>query len=56
MTVLQAISMAGGVSDRGSNRRIRIIRVVNNKKQEFDASPTDLVQPGDTIMVRQRLL
>jgi polysaccharide export outer membrane protein len=55
-TVLQAISMAGGVSDRGSNRRIRIIRVVNNKKQEFDANPTDLVQPGDTIMVRQRLL
>jgi polysaccharide export outer membrane protein len=55
-TVLQAISMAGGVSDRGSNRRIRIIRVVNNKKQEFDAQPTDLVQPGDTIMVRQRLL
>jgi polysaccharide export outer membrane protein len=55
-TVLQAISMAGGVSDRGSNRRIRIIRVVDNKKQEFDANPTDLVQPGDTIMVRQRLL
>jgi polysaccharide export outer membrane protein len=55
-TVLQAISMAGGVSDRGSNRRIRIIRVVDNKKQEFDAKPTDLVQPGDTIMVRQRLL
>lgn len=55
-TVLQAISMAGGVSDRGSNRRIRIIRVVNNKKQEFDASPTDFVQPGDTIMVRQRIL
>lgn len=55
-TVLQAISMAGGVSDRGSNRRIRIIRVVDNKKQEFDAKSTDLVQPGDTIMVRQRLL
>jgi polysaccharide export outer membrane protein len=55
-TVLQAISMAGGVSDRGSNRRIRIIRVVDNKKQEFDAKSTDLIQPGDTVMVRQRLL
>ena len=56
MTVLQAISLAGGVSDRGSNRRIRIIRVVDNKKREFDAKPNDIVQAGDTILVRQRLL
>ena len=56
MTVLQAISLAGGVSDRGSNRRIRIIRMVDNKRRELDAKPTDIVQPGDTIVVRQRLL
>ena len=56
MTVLQAISLAGGVSERGSNRRIRIIRVVDNKKREFDAKPTDIVQGGDTLLVRQRLL
>jgi polysaccharide export outer membrane protein len=56
MTVLQAISLAGGVSDRGSNRRIRIIRIVDNKKRELDAKPTDIVLGGDTIVVRQRLL
>ena len=56
MTVLQAISLAGGVSERGSNRRIRIIRVVDDKKRELDAKTTDIVQPGDTIVVRQRLL
>ena len=56
MTVLQAISLAGGVSDRGSNRGIRIIRIVENKKREIDAKPTDIVQAGDTIVVRQRLL
>jgi polysaccharide export outer membrane protein len=56
MSVLQAISLAGGVSERGSNRRIRIIRVVDNKKREFDAKSTDIVQAGDTIVVRQRLL
>lgn len=56
MTVLQAVSLAGGVSDRGSNRRIRIVRIVENKKREFDAKPTDIVQAGDTIVVRQRLL
>jgi polysaccharide export outer membrane protein len=56
MTVLQAISLAGGVSDRGSDRRIRIIRIVDNKKKEFDAKPTDPVHAGDTVVVRQRLL
>lgn len=56
MTVLQAIALAGGVSDRGSNRRLRIIRMVDDKKREFDAKPTDTVHAGDTIVVRQRLL
>jgi len=56
MTVLQAISTAGGISERGSSRRLRIVRVVGDKRKEFDAKPTDLVQPGDTIVVRQRLL
>lgn len=56
MTVLQAVSMAGGVTERGSNRRLRITRVIGGKRKEFDAKPTDLVQAGDTITVRQRLL
>ena len=56
MTVLQAISMAGGVTERGSGRRLRITRVVNGERKDLDARPTDLVQPGDTITVRQRLL
>jgi polysaccharide export outer membrane protein len=56
MTVLQAISTAGGISERGSNRRLKIIRIVDNKRKELDAKPTDIVQPGDTIVVPQRLL
>ena len=56
MTVLQAISTAGGISERGSNRRLKIVRIVDNKRKEFDAKPTDLVNAGDTIVVRQRLL
>jgi polysaccharide export outer membrane protein len=56
MTVLQAISTAGGISERGSNRRLKIVRIVNNQRKEFDAKPSDIVQPGDTIVVRQRLL
>ena len=56
MTVLQAISTAGGISERGSSRRIRIVRIVDSERREFDAKPTDLVQPNDTIVVRQRIL
>jgi polysaccharide export outer membrane protein len=53
-TVLQALSLAGGVSDRGSTSRIKIVRFVNGKKQELKVKLSDLVQPGDTIMVPQR--
>jgi polysaccharide export outer membrane protein len=56
MTVLQAISMAGGVTERGSGRRLNVTRLVDGQRKDFDAKPTDLVQPGDTITVRQRLL
>jgi len=56
MTVLQAISTAGGISERGSNRRLKIVRIVDNQRKELDAKPTDIVTPGDTIVVPQRLL
>ena len=56
MTVLQAISTAGGITERGSNRRLKIQRIVNNRRKELAAKPTDIVEPGDTIVVPQRLL
>ena len=34
-TVLQALSLAGGVTDRGSTGRIQIVRIVNGKKVEI---------------------
>ncbi|MGC4081066.1 MAG: SLBB domain-containing protein [Vicinamibacterales bacterium] len=52
-TVLQVIS-AGGLTDRGSDNRIRIQRTVNGKKVDVSAKLTDIVQPGDTIIVRER--
>jgi polysaccharide export outer membrane protein len=54
MTLLQAISLAGGINDRGSDRGIRIIRIVGGKRVEVDAKMTDLVEANDTIQVRQR--
>jgi polysaccharide biosynthesis/export protein len=56
MTMMQALSLAGGVTERGSSRRLRVTRVVDGQRKEIDAKQTDIVQPGDTITVRQRLL
>ena len=53
-TVLQALSLAGGVTDRGTTSRIKIVRIVNGEKKEIKAKLTDLVQSGDTIMVPER--
>jgi polysaccharide export outer membrane protein len=56
LTVLQAISLAGGLSDKGSNRRIKVIRTVNGKKTQLGIDLADAIQPGDTLVVPQRLL
>ena len=56
MTVQQSIAEAGGLTERGSTRGIKINRKVNGKDIEIDARMTDLVQPNDTIKVRQRLI
>jgi len=53
-TVLQALSLAGGVTDRGSTGRIKIARMVNGAKQEYRVKLADIVQPGDTIIVQER--
>jgi len=53
-TVLQALSLAGGVSDRGATGRIRIARLVRGRKVEIKARLEDVVQAGDTIIVPER--
>ena len=54
ITVLQAVALAGGVTERGSTRGIKILRVVDNSRREISADMKDPVEPGDTIRVRQR--
>ena len=53
-TVLQALSLAGGVTDRGSTGRIQIVRIVDGEREEIDAELTDVVLPRDTIVVPER--
>ena len=53
-SVLQALSLAGGVTDRGSTNRIRIVRIVNGEKKDLKAKIGDIVKPGDTVIVAER--
>jgi polysaccharide biosynthesis/export protein len=54
-TVMHVLALAGGVTDRGSTRRIQIIRVVRGTEITLSAGLQDPVQAGDTILVRERL-
>jgi polysaccharide export outer membrane protein len=53
-SVLQALSLAGGVTDRGSTNRIKIVRVIGGKKKEISVRLNDLLQAGDTVIVQER--
>ncbi len=54
LTVRQALALAGGVTERGSNRRVQIIRVVNGKGVTYDVDLQQTLQAGDTIVARER--
>jgi polysaccharide export outer membrane protein len=53
MTVYKAISLAGGVSERGSSKP-KVVRIMDGRRKEFKAKPTDLLLPEDTIVVSER--
>jgi polysaccharide biosynthesis/export protein len=56
MTVLKAISLAGGVTRVGSTSRVKIARIVTGKNTEIKAKLDDVVKAGDTITVGNRLI
>ncbi len=56
MTVQQAIALAGGLSDRGSDRRIKADRIMpDGKVAEVSLRLEDKVQPNDTIKVPAKI-
>jgi len=54
MTVEQAIALAGGLMERGSDRGIIVTRVVNGIGVDISITKVERVQPGDTIKIRGR--
>lgn len=54
MMVMQAITMGGGLTERGSNSRIVIHREEDGATQSFAPELTDIIQPDDVIFVKER--
>jgi polysaccharide biosynthesis/export protein len=54
MTVLQALSLAGGVSEHGAMGRVRVVRTEKGVKKEMKVKLTDLVRAGDTLIIPER--
>ena len=53
-TVLQALSLAGGVTPNGALNRTSVIRIVDGAKKDVKVKLADVVAPGDTITVPER--
>jgi polysaccharide export outer membrane protein len=54
ITVFQVLTLAGGVTERGSSGRVKVVRILGEKKQESKVKATDVLQPGDTLIVPER--
>ncbi len=54
MTVMQLLTMAGGVTDRGASGRAKVVRLVEGKRVELKAKPTDPLGPEDTLVVPEK--
>jgi polysaccharide export outer membrane protein len=57
LTVQQAIALAGGFTERGSTRGIKIRRETEpGKFIEVEVKLNDFLQPNDTLIIRQRFI
>jgi polysaccharide export outer membrane protein len=56
MTVIQGIARAGGINERGSERRIQLKRLgKNGQDQVLNAKPGDPIQADDIIRVKESI-
>jgi polysaccharide export outer membrane protein len=54
MTVQDALQAAGGITERGSIRRLKVIRFEEGKRREIKAKVLDVLKPGDTVSIGER--
>ncbi len=51
MTVLNAVSTAGGFTEKAAKRKLKVVREKGGKKEEIPVGLENLIEPGDTIVV-----
>jgi len=56
MTVRTAVAIAGGYTERASQRKIQIARRINGLVEKLDVPDDYVVMPGDTLLVYERFL
>lgn len=54
MTVQDVMQLVGGVSERGSMKRLKIVRFEGGRRVEIKAQLSDLLKPGDTLHIGER--
>ncbi len=55
LTVRQAVALAGGFSYRAITDKVVLTRLTDGGPQQYGVDPSDVVLPGDTLEVRQRV-
>ena len=53
-TVLQALSLAGGITSSGATNRVNVMRVVNGNTSKIKVKLSDVIEAGDTIVVPEK--
>ncbi|MEM7257119.1 MAG: polysaccharide biosynthesis/export family protein [Pseudomonadota bacterium] len=54
LTLAKAVSLAGGMTDRASRKRITLTREIDGEKQDFERiKMSQSIEPGDVITVNE---
>lgn len=54
MTVLQAVAVAGGHTYRANEDTAQVTRLEKDVLKTFDLKTSDMVEPGDTVVIKRR--
>jgi len=53
LTLAKAVSLAGGMTDRASRRKITLTREVEGDKKSYRVEMTQSIEPGDIITIEE---
>lgn len=55
LTLAKALSLAGGMTDRGSRRKINLLREVEGEKRNYRVDLSQRIMPGDVVTIGEGL-